>query len=107
LSCSFALDKRLSITDLFYNTSGIYFECRETEAILKIDTIMLKDLNGNHYHFMDSKLLHGQTLDQLDEKMKNDHLIAFNGVLLDNHIAGQSFATIDHLIGVLLHDACE
>ena len=107
LSCSFALDKRLSITDLFYNTSGIYFECKETEAILKIDTILLKDSNGNHYHFMDSKILHGQTLDQLDEQMKNDHLIAFNGVLLDNNIAAQTFATIDHLIGVLMHDTCE
>lgn len=107
LSCSFALDKRLSITDLFYNTSGIYFECKETEAELKIDTILLKDSNGNRYHFMDSKLLHGQTLDQLDEQMKNEHLISFNGTLLDNHIAGQSFAIIDHLIGVLMHDSCE
>lgn len=107
LSCTFSLDRRLSITDLFYNKSGIYFECKETEAILKIDTILLKDSNANHYHFMDSKLLHGLTLDQLDEQMKNDHLIAFNGALLDNHIAGQSFATIDHLIGVLMHDTGE
>ena len=107
LTYSFSLDKRLSITDLFYNTGGLYFECKETEAILKMDTIMLNDSNGNHYHFIDSKPIHHVTLDQLDEQMKNEHLIAFNGSLIENHIARQGFSTIDYLLEILMHDSLE
>jgi len=104
LTCVINLDKRLSITDLYYNTGGIFFECKDSEAILKIDTIHLTDSNGNHYQFIDSKPLLNLALDQLNEDMKNEHLIAYNGNLLDNHIAAQTFATIDHLLELLLHD---
>ncbi len=105
LSCTLSLDKRLSINDLYYNSGGVFFECKDSEALLKIDTIHLTDSNGNHYHFIDSIPLLNLSLDKLSEDMKNEHLIAYNGNLIDTHVALQTFATIDHLIEVLMHDS--
>ncbi len=107
LTCTISLDKRLSITDLFYNSGGIFFECKDAESLLKIDTIHLTDSNTNHYHFIDSTLLYQQSLDQLDEDIKNNHLIAFNGSLFDNTIANQAFSIIHYLVEHLMNESID
>lgn len=104
LTCAFSLNQRHSITDLYYNAGVIFFECKDSEALLKIDTIHLSDINGNHYHFIDSKLLHNCTLDQLDEQMKNNHLIAYNGTLIEHNIVREAFSTVEYLVEMLMHE---
>jgi|GEM_PF-1018383 len=107
LSCTFSLDKRLSIRDLYYNTDGVFFECKDSEALLKIETLLLSDSNGNHYHFIDSTRLLSKPLDQLDTAMKNAHLIAYNGKLVEDTIVNQTCLLIQHLVEQLLHGSFE
>lgn len=84
--CSLSLNSRLSISDLYYESQGIRFECSGLNGSLKIDLQLFKDHNQSTYQFADSKIFHGKPYDQLSNIEKQGLLVSKNQMLFDSNI---------------------
>ena len=101
LYCSLSLNSRLSISDLYYDSQGIRFECSGLNGSLKIDLHLFKDQNLNTYMFADSKIIHGKTYDLLNNEDKQGLLVSKNQVLNESNIEQIIFNTIQKVLKLI------
>lgn len=102
LSCKLELSTRLSIMDLFYETSEIRFECSGTSITLDIDCIHMKDAIDNTYHFIYTNFVEEKPFDATSDDEKRRHLAFVNKQQVQNQVAHQVFRVCEALIDLLM-----
>ena len=86
LEISLSLNQRLSIQALYYDKMDLFFNCENTDALLKIDTLRFKDPHENVLSFVDSHFLDNVSLDQIGDAQRKQYFIALNNQVLNDHV---------------------
>ncbi len=102
LSCTLELSSRLSIMDLFYETSEIRFECLGTSIALDIDCIQRKDPMNNNYYFIYSMLVEEKPFDAVSDDVKRRHLAFVNKEQVKTQAAHQVFRICETILDILM-----
>lgn len=102
LSCTLELSSRLSIMDLFYESSEIRFKCSGTAIALDIDCIHMKDAMDNTYHFIYSMLVEEMPFDAASDDEKRIHLAFVNKEQVQNQASSQIFRVCNALLDLLM-----
>ena len=101
LYCSLSLNSRLSISDLYYDSQGIRFECSGLNGSLKIDLQLFKDQTQNTFQFADSRIFHGKPFDQLNNEEKQGLLVSKNQLILESNIEQIFLKTIQKVLELI------
>lgn len=102
LECTLELSSRVSILDLFYETSEIRFECSNASVKLDIECKLMKDSSGNIYHFIHTDFAENKPFEETSDDEKRHHLAFINKSFVNENAATQIFRVCKALLDLLL-----